>query len=63
MLTLSQALKSGKIAEFIQQEEARGIGPAESPELEEAIKIMATTPTKSADQTSRLPSHGGSRGK
>lgn len=60
MLTLAEALKTGRIAEFVKQEESRGIGPAESPELDKAIKILATTPTQSGGRTSRSPSHGGS---
>lgn len=60
MLTLSEAIKTGRLAQFIEQEEARGIGPAESPDLERAIKILATTPTQSGDRTSRSPSRDGS---
>jgi hypothetical protein len=63
MLTLIQAIKSGKIAEFIRQEEARGIGPIERQELDDAIKRLATTPMKSKDRTSRSACRGGSRGK
>lgn len=63
MLTLSEALKTGKIAEFVKQEEARGVGPAKSSDLEKAIKILATTPTQSGDRTSHPTSRGGSSGK
>ncbi len=63
MLTLSEALKSGKIAEFVKQEEKRGIGPASRKKLNAAIKRLATTPLKSADRTSRSTSRGGSSGK
>lgn len=63
MLTLSQAIKSGRLEEFIKQEEARGIGPVERKELDATIKQLATTPLKSKDRTSRLTSHGGLRGK
>jgi hypothetical protein len=34
MLTLSQALKTGKLVEFVKQEEARGIGPVDQKELD-----------------------------
>jgi hypothetical protein len=34
MLTLSDGLKAGKIKEFVSQEEARGIGPADRKKLE-----------------------------
>lgn len=60
MLSLSEAIKSGRLREFIAQEEARGIGPAQSGDVEKAIKILATTPTQSGDRTSRPPSRGGS---
>jgi hypothetical protein len=63
MLTLSDAIKTRKIQEFIAQEEARGVGPGSSEELEKAIKLLATTPLKSEDRTSRSTSRGGSRGK
>jgi hypothetical protein len=60
MITLMEALKTNKLREFIAQEEARGVGPADSPELDKAIKILSTTPTQSGDRTSRSPSGGGS---
>jgi hypothetical protein len=63
MLTLSEALKTDKLREFIAQEESRGIGPANSRDVEAAIKTLATTPTQSGDRTSRQPSRGGSTGK
>jgi hypothetical protein len=63
MLTLSEALKTGKIAEFVKQEEARGIGPVSRKKLDAAIKQLATTPPKSKDRTSRSTSGGGSNGK
>jgi hypothetical protein len=63
MLTLTQALKSGKIAEFIRQEEALGRGPVDREELDAAIKKLATTPLKSKGRTLRSSSRGGSSGK
>ena len=60
MLTLSEALKTGRLREFVKQEEARGIGPADSKEVEAAIKRLATTPLKSKGRTSRSSSGGGS---
>jgi hypothetical protein len=60
MLTLTEALKNGQLREFIAQEEARGIGAADSDEVEEAIKRLATTPLKSKGRTSRSSSGGGS---
>jgi hypothetical protein len=60
MLTLSNAIKAGKIKEFIAQEEARRIGPAERAELDETIKRLATTPLKSKGRASRSASADGS---
>jgi hypothetical protein len=60
MITLAEALKTGRLGEFIAQEEARGIGPADSKEVAEAIRHLATTPTQSGGRTSRSTSGGGS---
>ena len=60
MLTLSKALKTGRLSEFIAQEEARGIRPVERHELDKAIKRLAITPLKSKGRTSRSSSGGGS---
>lgn len=60
MLTLSEAIKVGRLKGFVKQEEARGIGPAESRDLEDAIRLLSTIPTQSGDRTSRPPSRGGS---
>ncbi len=63
MLTLTEAIKSGKIAEFVRQEEKRGIGPADRKKLDILIKKIATTAPRSVGRTSRSPSRGGSNGK
>lgn len=55
MLTLSKALKTGKLAQFVEQEEARGIGPASRRKLEKAIKALATQPPEEG-RTSRSSS-------
>jgi hypothetical protein len=60
LITLTQAIKDGRLREFIAQEEARGVGPADSKEVADAIHHLATTPLKSKGRTSRSPSHGGS---
>jgi hypothetical protein len=60
MLTLSEALNTGRLREFVEQEEARGIGPANRKDVEAAIKKLATTPTQSGGRTSRSTSGGGS---
>lgn len=62
MITLSEALKNDRLAEFIAQEEGRGIGPASTTEVERAIKLLATR-KQSSDRTSRSASRGGSGGK
>jgi hypothetical protein len=49
MLTLREALKTGRLDDFIAQEEVRGIGPAEREELDATIRRLATTPLKSKD--------------
>jgi hypothetical protein len=63
MLTLSQAIKADRLKEFIAQEEARGVGPAKSRDVAEAIRVLATTPTQSGDRTLHPTSRGGSIGK
>lgn len=60
LLTLSEAIKAGRLNEFIAQEEARGVGPANQKEVQAALLLLATTPTQSGDQTSRSPSRDGS---
>jgi hypothetical protein len=60
MLTLAKALKTGRLREFVAQEEARGIGPASRKKLDATIKRLATTPLKSANRTSRSSSADGS---
>ncbi len=42
-----EAIKTGKIKEFVKQEERRGIGPTDRAKLDAAIKKMATTPQQS----------------
>lgn len=63
MLTLSEALRTDRLAEFIRQEEARGIGPVARKKIDDAVKRIATTPLKSKGRTSRSTLRGGSSGK
>lgn len=51
-LSLSKALKDGRLQDFIAQAEASGIGPANENDV---MKALATTikPHQSEDQTSR----------
>src|SRR5580692_10745771 len=60
LLTLSDAIKANRLADFVVQEEARGVGPASQRKLNAAIKKLATTPLKSEDQTSHSPCDDGS---
>ena len=62
MLTLAEAIKNGRLQDFIAQEETRGIGPVGRAELDLAIAALIKAP-QSEDQTSRSPSGGGSTGK
>lgn len=55
MLSLMEAVKTGRLDEFVRQEEKRGIGPAAQTELELAIKLLATQPLPE-DQTSHSSS-------
>lgn len=61
-LTLAQALRSDRLEDFIQQEEARGVEPADMQELLAAIETTIKAP-QSEDQTSRSASDDGSSGK
>lgn len=61
-LSLSEALATGRLEEFIQQEEARGVTPADTQELLAALETTIKAP-RSEDQTSRSSSRDGSSGK
>jgi hypothetical protein len=60
-ITLAEALKTGKLNEFVDQAEANGVGPISRSDFDEILgKVTAPRPE---DQTSRSPARGGSRGK
>lgn len=61
-ISLSDALKSGRLDEFVAQEEARGVGPADLAKLDAALATLIK-PLQSEDRTSRFPSGDGSTGK
>jgi hypothetical protein len=61
-LSLSLALKQNRLEDFIRQQEAAGTGPAAETDVLEAIAKVAKS-GKSAGQTSRSASAGGSTGK
>ena len=44
MVTLAEAIKSGRLQEFAAQEEARGIGPIDRAEFENAIGAVVEPP-------------------
>ena len=62
ILSLEDARTSGCMAEFIAQEEARGVGPAPKAELDAALSRLIKA-GKSADRTSRSASSDSSTGK
>jgi hypothetical protein len=62
MLSLSEALKSGRLQDFVAQEEARGIGPIDRAKFDALLKKAATAP-QSKDQTSHSAYGDGSTGK
>ncbi len=62
MITLADAVKSGRLSDFVAQEEARGVGPALRADLDKALSRLIKAP-KSGDQTSRSGERGGSTGK
>jgi hypothetical protein len=62
MISLSQAITEGRMPEFVDQEEKRGVGPADPAELDDALSRVIKG-EKSADQTSRSASRDGSSGK
>jgi hypothetical protein len=61
MLTLTDALKTKRLQEFIAQEEARGVGPADRADLDRALAKAIKAP-RSKDQTSHSPLRDGSTG-
>ena len=61
-LSLAAALKSGRLPEFIRQEEARGIGPVTRAEFDTATAALIKAP-QSKGRTLRSSSGDGSTGK
>ena len=62
MLTLADAIKDGRLEDFITQAEAGHIGPIEPDQFEAAVARIVKAPLP-VDQTSRSPGRGGSPGK
>jgi hypothetical protein len=61
-LSLSEAIKSGQLPEFIAQQEAAGVGPIDRAEFDAAMGAIVKAP-RSKDRTSRSSSAGNSNGK
>jgi hypothetical protein len=62
MISLAEAVKTGRLDEFVAQEEARGVGPIERGAFGILLGKAVKAP-QSEDQTSRSPSRDGSTGK
>lgn len=62
MLTLAEAVKSGRLQEFIAQEEARGVEAGTRKDFDRLIGA-AVKPPREEDRTSRSASADGSTGK
>lgn len=62
MLTLAKALKDEALADFIAQEEARGVGPIDRAEFDALTAALVKAPL-SKDQTSHSASDDCSSGK
>jgi hypothetical protein len=45
LVSLSEALKSGTLASFISQEEARGVGPIDKADFDAAAPVMIICPS------------------
>ncbi len=61
MLTLAEAIRTKRLAEFIAEQEANGIREADPAAFDRLIEA-AVKPPQSKGQTSRSPSRGGSTG-
>lgn len=61
-LTLTEARKSGRLQDFVAQEEANGIKTVDPEEFDEVLAVVIK-PRQSEDQTLRSPSGGDSSGK
>lgn len=60
-LSLGEALASGRLADFVDQAEAEGIGPADRSQFD--ALLGAVTAPQPEDQTSRSHARGSTRGK
>ena len=58
-LTLSEAVATGRLRDFVAQETRRGVGSADTNVFDQTVRRVVTEP-KSEGQTSRSPSDDGS---
>jgi hypothetical protein len=61
MLTLSEALKTDRLADFVAQQEAAGLSPAEREAFDRVVRA-AVKPAKVVGRTSRSRTGDGSSG-
>jgi hypothetical protein len=61
VLSLAEAQKTGRLEEFVAQEEARGIGPIDRAAFDAAVAAVVKAP-RSENRTSRSASRDGSHG-
>jgi hypothetical protein len=62
MISISEAKKTGRLKDFVVQEESRGIGPISGVELDLVVAKISKAP-QPQDQTSGSHVRGGSSGK
>lgn len=62
-LTLSQAIASGRLEDFISQAEREGVGAVSEADFAAAIAGLILTEPPPEGRTSRSPARGSSRGK
>lgn len=60
-LTLADAVRAGRLSEFVAQEEARGVGPIDLTDFDSAAAALIKAP-RSKSRTSRSSSDDGSNG-
>ena len=61
-ISLADAMKSGRLSDFINQAEREGVGEVSADDFAIALEALIKAPLPK-DQTSRLPLRGASRGK
>jgi hypothetical protein len=61
-LKLNQALAEGRLAEFVAQAEAEGVGPGDRAAFDASLERLIKAPQQEG-RTSRSRARGGSRGK